>query len=30
VLDAVKRVLGWSERFVGRTLSRVIGLREKE
>ena len=29
VLDAVKSVLGWSERLVGKTLSRVIGLREK-
>jgi uncharacterized membrane protein YkvA (DUF1232 family) len=29
VLDVVKSVLGWSERLVGKTLSRVIGLREK-
>jgi uncharacterized membrane protein YkvA (DUF1232 family) len=29
VLDVVKNVLGWSERLVGKTLSRVIGLREK-
>ena len=29
VLDVVKSVLGWSERLVGKTLSRVIGLRVK-
>ena len=29
VLDLVKRVLGWSERIVGKTLSRLVGLREK-
>ena len=29
VLDVLKSVLGWSERLVGKTLSRVIGLREK-
>ena len=29
VLDVVKRVLAWSEKTVGKTLSRVIGLREK-
>ena len=29
VLDVVKSVLGWSERLVGKMLSRVIGLREK-
>jgi len=29
VLDAVKRVLAWSEGLVGKTLSRLIGLREK-
>lgn len=28
VLDAVKRVLAWSERLVGKTVSRVIGFRE--
>lgn len=29
VLDVVKSVLGWSEKLVGKTLSRLIGLREK-
>ena len=29
VLDAVKRVLAWSEAVVGKTFSRLIGLREK-
>jgi len=29
VLDVVKSVLGWSERLLGKTLSRVLGLREK-
>ena len=29
VLDVVKSVLGWSERTLGKTLSRVIGFREK-
>ena len=28
VLDVVKRVLAWSERVVGKTVSRVIGFRE--
>ena len=29
VLDVVKSVLGWSEKLVGKTLSRLIGFREK-
>lgn len=29
VLDVVKRVLAWSEQTIGRTLTRVIGFREK-
>lgn len=29
VLDVVKSVLGWSEKLLGKTLSRLIGLREK-
>lgn len=29
VLDVVKSVLGWSEKLVGKTLSRLLGLREK-
>lgn len=28
VLDVVKRVLAWSERLVGKTVSRLIGFRE--
>jgi uncharacterized membrane protein YkvA (DUF1232 family) len=28
VLDVVKRVLGWSERVLGKTLSRLLRLRE--
>lgn len=29
VLDVVKSVFGWSEKLVGKTLSRLLGLREK-
>lgn len=30
VLDAVKNVTGWSERVVGKTISRLFGLRERD